>query len=436
MQNKPNEHSSRVVYVVDGARTPFLKVRGEPGPFSASDLAVSAGKALLARQPFTPDKFDQVVVGCAGPSEEEANIARIIALRLGCGNLVPAYTVQRNCASGLQAIDNAANSIRDGRCNLVLAGGCEAMSRAPLLYNNAMVKWLAKLRQARSVPDKLKSLIQFKPQFLVPVIALLKGLTDPVVNLNMGQTAEELAFRFDINRKTMDQFAMQSHLKAIQAQANSAFEEITPLYGTDGSVFEQDDGIRADSTIEKLAKLKPVFEKFGSITAGNSSQISDGGAFVILASADAVKKYKLPVLAKIVDVAWAALDPTIMGLGPIHAMTPLLKKNQLSLNDIDHIEINEAFAAQVLACAKAWEDPAYCKQFLGLDKVMGEINMDSLNPQGGAIAMGHPVGASGARLVLHCARMMEKNNSKLALASLCIGGGQGGAILLERVTGV
>ncbi len=436
MQNKQNEHSSRVVYVVDGSRTPFLKVRGEPGPFSAADLAVTAGKALLARQPFTPDKFDQVVVGCAGPSEEEANIARIIALRLGCGNLVPAYTVQRNCASGLQAIDDAAMSIRDGRCNLVLAGGCEAMSRAPLLYNNGMVKWFAKLNQARTIPNKLKSFIQFRPKFLVPVIALLKGLTDPVVNMNMGQTAEELAFRFDIDRKTMDQFAMQSHQKAIQAQANSALEEITPLYGSDGNVFEQDDGIRADSTIEKLAKLKPVFEKFGSITAGNSSQISDGGAFVILASSEAVKKYKLPVIAKIVEVKWAALDPTIMGLGPIHAMTPLLKNNQLTLNDIDHIEINEAFAAQVLACIKAWEDPAYCKEFLGLDTVMGEIDKERLNPEGGAIAMGHPVGASGARLVLHCARMMEKNNTKRAVASLCIGGGQGGAILLERVTGV
>ncbi len=199
---------------------------------------------------------------------------------------------------------------------------------------------------------------------------------------------------------------------------------------------EFDEGIRADSSMEKLAKLKPVFEKFGSITAGNSSQISDGAALVILASEAAVKKYNLPVLAKIVDVKWAALDPAVMGLGPIHAMTPLLKENQLSLNDVDHIEINEAFAAQVIACLKAWNDTDYCKKYLGLESKMGELDQARLNPEGGAIAIGHPVGASGARLVLHCCEMMQKNNTKISMASLCIGGGQGGAILLERVSGV
>lgn len=436
MPNKTNQHTNRVVYVVDGTRTPFLKMRGEPGKFSAADLAVTAGKALLARQPFSPDKFEQVVVGCAGPSEEEANIARIIALRLGCGNEVPGWTVQRNCASGLQAVDSAAQSIRDGRYNLVLAGGTEAMSRAPLLFGRQMVQWLARLQQAKTFPNKMKSVLKFRPQFLVPVVALLKGLTDPVVNLNMGQTAEELAYRFDISRQSMDQFSVQSHLRAMQGQAAGAFEEITPLYATDGTVYEQDDGIRADSTVEKLAKLKAVFEKHGSITAGNSSQISDGAAFIILASEEAVKRYDLPVLAKIVDVQWAALDPAIMGLGPVHAMTPLLKRHDLSLKDIDHMEINEAFAAQVIACMKAWDDENYCKQHLGIDSPIGEIDIERLNPHGGAIALGHPVGASGARLVLHCAKMMEKNNTKRAMASLCIGGGQGGAILLERATGV
>ncbi|MGD9591628.1 MAG: acetyl-CoA C-acetyltransferase [Candidatus Berkiella sp.] len=436
MQSKPHEQTTRVVYVVDGARTPFLKMKGAPGAFSAADLAVSAGKELLARQPFTPDKFDQVVIGCAGPSEEEANIARIIALRLGCENKVPAFTVQRNCASGLQAIDSAAQFIKEGRAELVLAGGTEAMSRAPLLLSSKMVHWMAKIRGAKSFANKAKALLQFRPGYLTPVIALLKGLTDPVVNMNMGQTAQELSFRFDIDRKEMDQFAMHSHLKALEAQKQKLFEEISALYSTSGEVFELDEGIRADSNMEKLAKLKPVFEKFGSITAGNSSQISDGAALVILASETAVKKYNLPVLAKIVDVKWAALDPAIMGLGPIHAMTPLLKDNQLSLDDIDHVEINEAFAAQVIACLKAWNDAEYCKQYLNLDSKMGELDVKRLNPQGGAIALGHPVGASGARLVLHCSQMMQKINTKLAMASLCIGGGQGGAILLERVTHV
>lgn len=231
----------------------------------------------------------------------------------------------------------------------------------------------------------------------------------------------------------MDQFAVMSHQKSIQAQAIGDFEEINPLYGYDGLLYEQDDGVRVDSSVEKLARLKPAFEKHGNITAGNSSQISDGAAFVILASEQAVERFNLPVLAKIVGVEWAALDPTVMGLGPVHAMTPLLIKNQLSLEDIDHIEINEAFAAQVVACVKAWNSLDYCQQKLGLDSIIGEIDPARLNPQGGAIAIGHPVGASGARLVLHCAKMMEKYNHRRAMASLCIGGGQGGAILLERV---
>lgn len=433
MSKQKSGNHNRVVYVVDGARTPFLKMRGVPGPFSAADLGVSAARALLAKQPFSPEAFDEVIVGCAGPSEEEANIARIIALRSGCGKKMSAYTVQRNCASGLQSIDNAARSIALGRSELVLAGGAEAMSRAPLLYNKAMVFWLSKLNQAKSPGQKLQRLLKFRPNFLVPVIALLKGLTDPVVNMNMGQTAEELAFLFNISRTQMDEYAATSHLRALAAQAGGLLEEISPLYAQDGTVYEIDDGVRTDSTVERLAKLKPVFDKHGTITAGNSSQISDGAAFVILASEEAVEKYQLPVLAKIVDTHFAGLDPTIMGLGPIHAMTPILQRNELTLNDIDHLEINEAFAAQVIGCVRAWADEKYCKESLGLSSAFGNVDMTKLNPNGGAIAMGHPVGASGARLVLHCANMLNMNKTKHALASLCIGGGQGGAILLERV---
>lgn len=433
MTSRKSVNHSKEVFVVDGARTPFLKMRGVPGPFSAADLGVSAARALLAKQPFSPDAFDEVIVGCAGPSEDEANIARIIALRSGCGKKMSAYTVQRNCASGLQSIDNAARGIALGRSQLVLAGGTEAMSRAPLLYNKAMVLWLSKLNQAKSPAQKLQRILKFRPNFLVPVIALLKGLTDPVVNMNMGQTAEELAYLFNITRTQMDEYAASSHLRALAAKEAGLLDEISPLYAQDGTVYEVDDGVRTDSTVERLAKLKPVFDKYGSITAGNSSQISDGAAFVVLASEEAVDRYQLPVLAKIVDTHFAGLDPTIMGLGPIHAMTPILQRNELTLNDIDHMEINEAFAAQVIGCVRAWEDDKYCKEALGLKEALGAVDMAKLNPNGGAIAMGHPVGASGARLVLHAANMLVKNQTKRALASLCIGGGQGGAILLERV---
>jgi acetyl-CoA C-acetyltransferase len=424
---------SQSVYIVEGKRTPFLKMKGAPGPFAAADLAVNAAKMLLANQPFEPTAIQQVVVGCAAPSEEEANIARIIALRAGCGKNVPAWTVQRNCASGLQSIDSAAQSIASGQYDLVLAGGTEAMSRAPLLWNQAMVMWLSQFQKEKSLPGKLKTLAKVRPNFLVPVIGLLKGLTDPVVNMSMGQTAEELAYLFKISRAQMDEFSMHSHQRAIQAQGKGEFEEITPLYGNDGTVYEQDDGIRTDSTLERLAKLKPVFDKFGNITAGNSSQVSDGAAFVILASEKAVKQYQLPVLAKIVDIQWAALDPAVMGLGPVYAMTPILQRQKLQLKDIEHIEINEAFAAQVLACREAWNDREFCKNHFGLSEPVGEIDMARLNPHGGAIATGHPVGASGTRLTLHCANMIKKYQHRYSMASLCIGGGQGGAILLEKV---
>jgi acetyl-CoA C-acetyltransferase len=295
-----------------------------------------------------------------------------------------------------------------------------------------MVNWLAKLQRSKTVGSKLQALARFRPNFLVPVISLLKALTDPVVNMSMGQTAEELAFRFGISREQMDEFALQSHQLVMQAQSDGLLEETFPLYADDGSVYEQDDGVRPDISLEKLAGLKPAFEKYGNITAGNSSQITDGAALLVLASEEAVEKYQLPVLAQIKDIEWAALDPSIMGLGPVYAMTPILLRNQLALNDIDHMEINEAFAAQVLACLKAWEEADFCRQQFNLDAPLGEMDKTRLNPEGGAIALGHPVGASGARLVLHCAKMMERKNLKNAMASLCIGGGQGGAILLEK----
>jgi acetyl-CoA C-acetyltransferase len=432
MVTKASYDSGRVVYIVDGARTPFLKMKGVPGPFSAADLGVYAGRALLSRQLFPKAAIDQVIVGCVAPSEEEANIARIISLRLGLPHGTPAWTVQRNCASGLQSIDTAAQSIAFGQSELVLAGGTEAMSRAPLLFNKKMVLWLAMLNKARTFDKKLMHILKFKPSYLAPVIGLLKGLTDPVLNINMGQTAEEIAFRFNITRQEMDQYAVDSHLKAASFSSEDGYEDIVPLFDEKGTVYSKDDGIRTDSKVEKLAKLRAVFDKHGNITAGNSSQISDGAAMVLLASESAVHKYNLSVLAKFKASAWAALDPSVMGLGPVHAITPLLKDNGLTLNDIGHIEINEAFAAQVIGCARAWEDEKYCK-LLGLDKPFGKINMSNLNPNGGAVALGHPVGASGARLVLHCAKSIKRNNHKHAVASLCIGGGQGGSALLEGV---
>ena len=430
--NKVKKYS-KPVYLVDGSRTPFLKAQGKPGAFKHADLGIQAAQPLLQRMPFSPDQFDEVVVGSTMPGPEEANIARIIALRLGCGDLVPAYTVHRNCASGMQAVDSAALAISTGRSDLVLAGGVEAMSQAPLLLHENMVRWLASWWSAKTPGAKLQSLSKLKLQFFAPVIALLKGLTDPVVGMNMGQTAEQIADRFSITRAMMDQFALESHQKLHAAQTTDDLSEIEPIFDRKGKLYEFDDGVRPDSSLEKLAKLRPAFDKpFGLVTPGNSAQITDGAAMLVLASEAAVKEHNLPVLAKIVTTHWAALSPSEMGLGPAHAIAPLLKQHKLKLSDIDFWEINEAFAAQVLAVLEALNDDDYCREFLSTKSALGEIPRDRLNIHGGGVSLGHPVGASGARIILHLAKVLESKNAKRGIASLCIGGGQGGATLIER----
>lgn len=423
------------VYVVDGARTPFLKARGRPGPFSASDLAVAAGRPLLARNPVRPAALDEVILGCAMPSVDEANIGRIVALRLGCGDRVPGWTVMRNCASAMQAMDSARVNIMTGRSDLVLAGGTEAMSRAPVLFGPDMVNLLADVQAAKSPLQKAKALLGLRLRHFTPVIGLLRGLTDPLVGLSMGQTAEIIAHRFGITRERMDAYAARSHQRLAKAIEDGRLAgEVVTVYAPGGGYHEHDDGLRRDSTPEKLATLKPIFDRgVGLVTAGNSSQVTDGAALTLLASAGAVKAHGLPVLGRIVDCEWAALDPAEMGLGPVHAVVRLLRRQGLGVDDIDCWELNEAFAGQVLACLEAWADDGYCTDVLGLDGAFGRIDQSRLNVDGGAVAIGHPVGASGARVALHALNALERDGGRYAVATLCIGGGQGGAMLFERV---
>ena len=441
---------NKPIYIVDGARTPFLKSRNRPGPFSASDLATAAGKALLIRQAFAPEELDEVILGCAAPSVDEVNIGRVAALRMGCGQKVPGWTVMRNCASGMQALDSAIANMLSGRSHLVLAGGVDALSRVPLLYSDLMVLWFSNFMAAKSPLAKAAMFLKLKPsQLLAPVIGLMKGLTDPYVGLLMGQTAENLAHRFGIGRREMDEFAALSHARVIRAQENGVFNdphdglapEISPIYDDKGDLFKDDDGVRKDSTAENLAKLRPFFDrKYGNVTAGNSSQITDGAAWLVLATDEAVKRHGLQPVGRIVDSQWAGLDPAQMGLGPVHAATPILKRHGLKLNDLDAWEINEAFAAQVLGCLAAWKEDKYCREELGLDRAMGELDTERLNVDGGAIALGHPVGASGARIVLHLLHALRRAKAgnagqrpRRGIASICIGGGLGGAMLVEAL---
>ena len=283
---------TREVFIIDGARTPFLKARTGPGPFSAADMATAAGSALLLRQPFAPEQLDEVILGCASPAADEVNIGRVVALRMGCGDAVPGWTVMRNCASGMQALDSAVANIRLGRSELVLAGGVDALSRAPLLYSDAMVRWFAGMMAMRTTGQKLGHFLKLRPAaLLTPVIGLMKGLTDPVVGLLMGQTAENLAWKFGIDRRQMDEFAVRSHQRALAARQAGHLDEIVPLVDGKGKIYAEDDGVRADADLAGMAKPKPFFDKkYGNITAANSSQITDGAAWVLLASEEAVQK--------------------------------------------------------------------------------------------------------------------------------------------------
>ncbi len=422
------------VNIVDGSRTPFIKAGGKPGAFLASDLAVAAARPLIMRQPFEANEFDEVVLGCVAPTADEANIARVVSIRAGCGKSVPAYTVQRNCASGMQAVDCAAKDIQLGRADLVLAGGTESMSHSPVLLNDEMVGWLGRWMKARSAGQKVKALAQIRPSMFVPIIGLLRGLTDHTEGLSMGQTTEIIADRLGISRTRMDEFAVSSHQRLAAAIDAGHFDgEIEVIYDAMGKHYAEDSGLRRDSSMEALAKLRPVFDKpYGRVTAGNSAQITDGAAWLILASDKAVKKHKLPVLGRLLDVNWAGMNPAQMGLGPVHATSPILQRHKLRLDDIDVWEINEAFAGQVLGCLAAWESDEYCQSELGLDKAMGVLNRDRLNIDGGSISQGHPVGASGARIILHALNILKRKKLDHAIATLCIGGGQGGACLLER----
>ncbi len=425
------------LYIVDGVRTPFAKMGTTLAACDAAELGRTATAALLARTGFDPALIDEVVFGCVGNPVDAANVARVIALRAGIPQAVPAITVSRNCASGFEAITQAADKAAAGRGDIFLVGGAESMSNYPLIYNEGAVKKFAALGKAKSLGQKLAAFAAFRPKDLfAPKIALMLGLTDPVCGLGMGQTAENLARDWRLSRDAQDEFAMRSHQKAEAARAKFK-EEITPVYprrGKDASAVDADNGIREGQTMEALGKLKAVFEKRGgTVTAGNASQVTDGAVALLVATEAGVKRLGLTPLGKLTGFAYAGCDPTRMGIGPVHAFAKVEKLTGLTLADADLIEINEAFAAQVMACCAAAASDDYARQHLGRDRALGVIPPEKLNVNGGAIALGHPVGASGARLALTALKELKRRNARRALVSLCVGGGQGGALWLEVV---
>lgn len=426
------------IAIIGGIRTPMGKAGGSLKNISADDLAVKVVKELLVRTRINPDKIDEVIFGNVAQPADATNIARVIALKSGLPKKIPAFTVNRNCASGIQAITSAAVKIKAGEAEIILVGGTESMSNIPLLYNKPMTEFFAKLSKAKTLPEKLQTLLGFKLNFLKPIIGIQLGLTDPVANMIMGCTAEVLAKEFKISRKSQDEFALKSHNRAEKAIADNIFkDEILPIYNNDpknSKIVQEDEGVRKGQNISALAKLKPYFEKdTGTVTVGNSSQVTDAAAAMILMKESKAKELGLEILGYIKDYAFAGLDPERMGLGPVYASSKVFDQTGLNLKDMELIEINEAFAAQVIACEMAFASDQFAQEKLGKNHALGEIDREILNVNGGAIALGHPVGMTGARIVIHLLRELKRRGKKRGLATLCVGGGQGAAIILETI---
>ena len=419
--------------VVAGLRTPFAKAFGALGPVPADELGRVALTATLDRAGLKPTDVDEVIFGNVASPPDTSNISRVIALKAGVPQDRVAHTVHRNCASGMEAIVSAWQSIREGRAEVVVAGGTESMSNVPLLWDARMKDLLLDLSRQKSLYGKLRVMTRFRPSMLRPIPALQLGLIDPTCGLNMGQTAELLVKDFGLAREEQDRFALLSHQRATAAWDRCFFKgEVAPVSTTNGTNVEKDTGPRANQTSEALAKLKPLFEPAsGSVTAGNSCPITDGACALLLLPPGRASGLGHAPLGFIRDYAVAGCEPRRMGLGPVHATHKLLTRHGLTLSDFDLFEINEAFAGQVLACQRAFASDKFAEEHFGRTKALGEIPLDKLNVNGGAIALGHPVGTTGARLVLTLLRALKEKGLQRGLATLCIGGGQGMAMWVE-----
>lgn len=430
--------SSGRVVIVAGARTPFCRMGTSLKDVHVTDLARRAMQETLYRAGWPADRVDEVVLGNVVMPADAANPARVAALYAGVPQRIPGLTVQRNCASGMESIAEASLRIRAGYGRVMLAGGAESMSGIPLLMPASAMEPMTAMAKARSTWQRAKAAAALRPRHFKPVAGLELGLTDPVANMIMGKTAEVLVQEFGISRREQDEYALRSHQKAAAAQAAGRLDdEIVPFFaGNSAGGYEaitKDNGIRDGQTLDALAKLKPIFDRRdGSVTVGNSCQVTDGACMLLVADEETARSEGMEVLGTVRAYAYAALDPSRMGLGPVFAIDQVLRETGLKLSDIPLVEINEAFAGQVIACVKAMASDAFAKEHLNRESAIGEPDMNRLNVNGGAIALGHPVGATGARIVLTLLMEMKRRNVELGLAALCVGGGQGAAIVVQR----
>ncbi len=443
--------SSRDVVIVEGVRTPFAKAGTKLKTVHAAKLGQVAMKEVIARAQLDVNLVDEVIIGNTGSPSDAVNISRVVALNSGVPQKTSAATVHRNCASAMESISIGFDKIKAGMIETALVGGTENMSQMPLIMPPSITSIIERLGSAKTSGQRLSALwswlkadlSQIKEMVTTapmaktkykPIISIVEGLTDPFVGINMMGTAEILAKDWALTREEQDRFALNSHLKAVAAKLKLA-EEITPIFLEPDfkDVITEDIGPRGEQTMEALAKLKPMVDKLtGTITAGNACPITDGAAMLLIMSREKAEAEGYKPLARIRSYGFAGCEPERMGLGPVYSTPVALKRAGLTLKDMGRIELNEAFAAQVMSCQRAFNSDLFAREKLGLTEKVGEVRDEILNVNGGAIALGHPVGATGTRLVLTLMKEMKRSQIQFGLATLCIGGGQGGSMIIEN----
>jgi acetyl-CoA acyltransferase len=424
--------NGRRVAIVAGCRTPFCRSGSELKDITAVDLARHATVELLHRANLDGEQVDEMFFGQVVASPLAPNLAREVSLLPQFPRTIPAATVNRACASANTAIAHAHDQIALGHARVVLAGGAESLSDIPVLHSRRFADTLVNLSRAKTLGQRVGLIARIRPRDLVPVAP---AIAEPSTGETMGQSAERMAKENRITRAAQDAVALRSHQRALAGtQDGRLTAEIAPMFTLSGTPVVQDNGIRADTTAEKLAALKPVFDRrYGTVTAGNSSPLTDGGAAVLLMSEEAASALGYEPLAFIRSYALAAVDPAEQLLmGPAYAVPRALERAGIPWRELSLIEMHEAFAAQVLSNVQAFESREWAERHLGRPEPIGEVNWDVVNVMGGSIAIGHPFGATGARLTLTLANEMKRRDAQFGLISVCAQGGMGFAMVLER----
>jgi acetyl-CoA acetyltransferase family protein len=420
--------------IVTGARSAFVKSFGVFEDCDALELYSRTVSGLIQKSGVDPQQIDEISCGVVVPQTKNGNVARDCIINLGLPQHIHGYTLNRACTSSMQTIADASRSIMAGHTQMIIAGGVECLSDVPIVYSKEARKFLVKLSKAKSPAQKLAMLSQFSAGAWLPKPP---ALSEPLTGLTMGEHTEVMAKKNRISREAQDQFAVRSHLLAAKAQEQGLFnDEIVPIWSAPKYevCIDKDNIIRADTTVDALSKLRPAFDrKYGTMTAGNSSALTDGAAACLIADEAVAKELGLKPKAIVKDVLFVGVDPhDQLLIGPAIAIPMILKRNKLKIEDIDFFEIHEAFAAQVLSCIQSMDSTDFCGQYFGDAKAFGKIPEDKLNVNGGAIAIGHPFGATGARLAMNLSNTLVRTGKRFGVISICAQGGMAGAMLLEH----